>query len=80
VAPHLRDVSRRKQYKSIGDLQADLDAWIDRYNADRRNLGRYWNFDKGARGSGKSAVRGKQKVSGRQSNVTRCTLGRTQRA
>ena len=36
---------RKKVYRSTEDLQADLDAWIKDYNAERPHQGR-WRFGK----------------------------------
>ena len=36
---------RRKIYRSIEELQADLDAWISEYNEERPHQGR-WCFGK----------------------------------
>jgi hypothetical protein len=36
---------RKKVYRSIGELQADLDAWIAAYNQHRSHQGR-WCFGK----------------------------------
>jgi hypothetical protein len=36
---------RRKVYRSIEELQADLDDWIKRYNEERPHQGR-WCFGK----------------------------------
>ena len=40
-----RVVFRKKIYRSIAELQADLDAWVQSYNEDRAHQGR-WCFGK----------------------------------
>lgn len=34
---------RKKIYKTLEDLQADLDAWIRLYNQQRPHQGRWWS-------------------------------------
>jgi hypothetical protein len=40
-----RVVFRKKLYRDIAELQADLDAWIKTYNEEREHQGR-WCFGK----------------------------------
>ena len=37
----LREISRRKLYRSLDELQEDLDNWIREYNEDRPHSGKY---------------------------------------
>ncbi|KJR43832.1 transposase, partial [Candidatus Magnetoovum chiemensis] len=34
---------RTKIYTTIGELQSDLDKWVDEYNFNRTHQGKHWN-------------------------------------
>ena len=72
--PGIQIAFRKKIYKSVEELQADLDAWLVKYNQHRPHSGRYCYGKTPMETFNDSLTMAKEKILDRQHDQTQLTV------